>query len=133
MAINRLMSAALGGPPFPMRGDGTQARSFTFVDDVAEATVAAVTQRTVSSVFNIGGGDVVSVLDLIGKIERLAGTTIPVERFPGAPGDPARTAADVSRAERELQWRPTTAIDAGLAAQWQWQAATARRRTATPA
>lgn len=121
MAIHRMFRAALGGPAFPLRGDGTHARSFTAVEDVAVATVEAVRRTTPSAMpINVGGTDVVSVRALLDRIERLTGTTVPIEHLPAAPGDPARTAADVGRAAALLGWRPNTSIDEGLQHQWAW-------------
>lgn len=120
MAINRMFRAAVGGPAFPLRGDGRQARSFTYVHDVAAATVSAVQRHPESRVFNIGGGELVSVRQLLHRVESLTGVHVPLEQLPPAPGDPARTAANVERARRELGWAPTTQIHDGLVAQWRW-------------
>ncbi|MEM1331842.1 MAG: NAD-dependent epimerase/dehydratase family protein [Actinomycetota bacterium] len=128
MAIHRLFRSALGGPAFPLRGDGEQRRSFTFVDDVADATVRSVLRHTPSGVFNVGGGEVVSVRDLIASIEELTGESLRIEQLPPAAGDPGRTAADVTRARDELGWEPTTGIADGLRAQWWWHLS----RTSSP-
>ncbi|MEL6893976.1 MAG: SDR family NAD(P)-dependent oxidoreductase, partial [Actinomycetota bacterium] len=133
MAINRLFRATVDGPAFPLRGTGEQCRSFTYVDDVAEATVRAVRRMGTSSVFNVGGGEVVSVRDLIKRIEALTGRTIRIEQLPPAPGDPGRTAADVTRAATELGWSATTSIDDGLAAQWHWHQRSATSPSTAPA
>lgn len=133
MAIHRLFRAALGGPAFPLRGSGEQRRSFTFVDDVADATVRAVRRQTPHSVFNIGGGEVISVRDLIDRIEHLTGRSIAIEQLPPSPGDPRRTAADVSRARAELGWNATTSIDDGLRAQWAWHEGQRQHRPASAA
>ncbi|MEM9040100.1 MAG: NAD(P)-dependent oxidoreductase [Actinomycetota bacterium] len=126
MAIHRMFRAALGGSTFPQRGAGDQARSFTFVDDVAEAVCRAVERDLPRGVpVNVGGDFVEDVRGLLARIGRIAGHEVPVELVPGAPGDPARTSADASRAQQLLDWAPSTELDDGLAAQWRWHVALA--------
>ncbi len=61
--------------------------------------------------------------DAIALAESLAGGTLAVERHGEAAGDVRRTRADVTKAERELGWRPETPLADGLRAQWAWVAA----------
>lgn len=132
MAIHRMFRAALGGPAFPLRGDGLQARSFTAVDDVAAATVTATRRNLPTGLpINIGGSDVTSLNELLQRIEVLTGRPVPIEQLPAAPGDPARTAANLSRAASLLGWSPSITIDDGLAGQWEWHRAMLRRQADT--
>lgn len=122
MAMHRMFQAAAGlGPVFVRRGDGSQCREFTFVDDVVRATIAAgdapgADHRT----FDVGGGSSVSlneVLDLVGTI---TGTPVPVVDVPLPAGDPPATEADVAATTAILGWEPQVPLAAGLAAQWAW-------------
>jgi nucleoside-diphosphate-sugar epimerase len=61
--------------------------------------------------------------EAVALAEEISGTTLSLERHADAAGDVRRTRADVSKAERELGWRPTTSLAEGLAAQWEWVAA----------
>lgn len=124
MACHRLIEAGLGGAPFRLRGDGHQRRELTHVDDVVRATVAAVDADVApGTVLNVGGGSVASVLEVRAVIEELLGRRVPVLPGPPAPGDPGRTAADVSRAARLLGWAPLVGLDDGLADQVAWHLA----------
>lgn len=116
MAFARFLSRAVGGQPIPVLGDGQQVREFTYVDDVIRATVAAAERGERGSVYNIGGGQPVSVLEAISLLEELIDRPLAIDHRPAYPGDPRRTEADVSRAERDLGYRPQTPLGEGLAA-----------------
>lgn len=125
MAFHRLVAAALGGPAFPLRGDGHQVREFTYVDDAVAATVAALEADVPAGwIGNVGGGEPTSLRQAIAVVEELTGTAVPLELQAGAPGDPDRTAADLRRTTAALGWTPTTALREGLAAQVAWHRAT---------
>ena len=122
MAMHRLIRSALTGESFPLNGDGSQARDFTFVGDVVEANMLAATCPVrPGTVLNIGGGAVVELREVIGIIEDLAGADIRLDRQGNALGDPARTGADTAAALAVLHWRPLTSVPAGLARQFEWQ------------
>jgi nucleoside-diphosphate-sugar epimerase len=118
MAVARLLDAATTGRPFPLRGDGSQRRDLTHVDDVVRATMAAIEAPLVpGTVINVGSGRPIALRDLITEIERQTGVTVPTVGGPTAPGDPARTAADRSRAGDLLRWRPLVELGDGIADQ----------------
>ncbi|MFV0258745.1 MAG: NAD-dependent epimerase/dehydratase family protein [Acidimicrobiales bacterium] len=118
MAVARMIDAAGGGPPFPVRGHGRQQRDLTHVDDVASATVAALfADLEPGWVANVGSGRPVGMTELLGKVAVAAGRPVPTVAAAAAPGDPDRTAADTSRARRDLGWRPRVELAAGLADQ----------------
>ena len=121
MAFTRIAFALAEGRPWDLFGDGSQTRSFTFVSDVVEATIRAMEHG--SGTYNVGGGAEVSMRDAITLLERLAGRVLDVREHPAVPGDQRRTKADTTRILDELGWRPTTELDAGLRAQWEWAAA----------
>jgi UDP-glucuronate 4-epimerase len=122
MAFTRMTSCLAGGRPFELYGDGSQSRSFTFVDDAVEATIAAMEDATSGAVYNVGGGSEVSMLEAIDTLGAIAGRRLELVRRPRREGDAQRTAADITRIGRDLGWKPTTAFEDGLAAQWRWAA-----------
>ncbi len=126
MAFSRIVDAALGGPAFPLRGDGRQVREFTYVDDAVAATTAVLAADLPPGwVGNVGGGATASLREAIDLVEELIGRAVPVHALPAAPGDPDRTAADLRRTATALGWAPTTGLRAGLRAQLAWQRASA--------
>ncbi len=118
MAFTRIATALAEGRPFPLYGDGTQSRGFTYVDDVVAATIAAMEHGT--GTYNVGGGTEASILGAIAILERLAGRRLEVERGPAVPGDQRRTSADTTRIRSELGWEPRVSLEGGLQAQWEW-------------
>ena len=122
MAFTALLEALARGSAFRLLGDGSASRSFTFVADAVAATVAAMERGHVGELYNVGGGDEATMSEAIALAEALSGRTLALERHGAAAGDVRRTRADVGKAERELDWRPTTSLADGLQAQWAWVA-----------
>ena len=122
MAFTRMVSCLAEGEPFELFGDGSQSRSFTYVDDAVEATIAAMERGASGATFNVGGGSEVSMLDAIETLARIAGRRLEVVRRSRREGDAARTAAETTRIRAELGWEPVTQFEDGLAAQWRWAA-----------
>lgn len=120
MALQRVVSCLVEGRPFELYGDGTQSRSFTFVDDAVEATIAAMERGPAGSTYNVGGGEEVSLLEAIEALARIAGRRLELVRLPRREGDARRTAADISRIRSDLDWEPRTPFLEGLEAQWRW-------------
>ena len=105
------------GPSLPPSGRGNQSRDFTYVGDIVDATLATMSRAPAGHVYNIGGGAEVSMRDALQLCERIVGRPLDVRLGPAAVGDARRTIADVSLAALELDWRPTTSLEEGLAAQ----------------
>ena len=122
MAFTKMVSCLAEARPFELFGDGTQSRSFTYVADAVEATLAAMERASTGSTFNVGGGTEVSMLEAIETLGKIAGRRLEVVRFPRREGDAARTAADTTRIRADLGWAPATPFETGLAAQWRWAA-----------
>ena len=122
MAFAKMVSSLAEGRPFELYGDGTQSRSFTYVDDVVEATISAMEGTPSGTVYNVGGGVEISMLQAIEVLARVAGRRLEVVRAPRVEGDVARTAADTSRIRADLGWEARTPFEEGLEAQWRWAA-----------
>lgn len=122
MAFTPLLEAIAEGATFRLFGDGSASRSFTFVGDAVDATVAAMERGRPDELYNVGGGEEATMAEAIALAESISGRTLAVERHGVAAGDVRRTRADVAKAERELGWRPETSLEDGLRAQWSWVA-----------
>lgn len=122
MAIHRMIAATQRGPAFPLHCPESTRRSFTFVDDVVDASIAAATTPGAArSTFNVGTDRAVTIGNLLSLVAELTGMPVATEWNAPRPGDPAQTLADTTRAHDVLGWRATTGIRAGLAAQIDWQ------------
>jgi nucleoside-diphosphate-sugar epimerase len=120
MAIRRLCEAATGGPRFRLRGDGSQVRDFTHVDDAVEAVVRAMTAGRPDPVLNIGGGEEASLTDVIRQLGLMSGAPVPVERHGVQIGDVRRTAGDTTKARTTIGWQPKVGLHAGLRTELEW-------------
>jgi nucleoside-diphosphate-sugar epimerase len=123
MAYHILIRNLLRGGSFTMFGDGEQTRSNTFVADCVRATMLAAEKRDVAlgQVFNVGGGEIVTLNDVIRRLEQITGQTAKIERKPARPGDQKHTSANIEKAKKLLGYQPVTPVTAGLQAQVQWQ------------
>jgi UDP-glucuronate 4-epimerase len=120
MALARIVDALARGSSFELYGDGLQSRSFTYVADGVEATIAAMERAPAGSVYNVGGGEEATMREAIATLARVSGRSLDLVESPSAAGDVRRTSADATRIGRDLGWRATTSLEDGLRAQWEW-------------
>lgn len=115
MAFSKLIESSKSGEAFPLHGDGSQIRDFTYVSDVVEANkLAAFSDLSPGSVFNVGGGSPVSMTTAINMLESILNSKIAITSTPIGPGNPALTSADCSAAEKVLGWKPKMDFYEGL-------------------
>lgn len=120
MGYNRFIQAMQAGTPVVVYGDGLQVRGNTYVADCVDATVAAL-QAMPGEVYNVGGGEAVSVWEVLHKLEVILGTRVAVKQEAGRAGDQRSTFADTTKLYRHLGWKPRIGLDEGLALQAAWQ------------
>lgn len=120
MAYNIFIRSLIADNPITVYGDGQQVRGNTFVADCVEAIMASANAQ-LGETFNIGGGEMVSVIDVMAKLERIAGKKFTVKIEPPRIGDQRHTFADTTKLRRQLNWEPKTTLDEGLAKQFEWQ------------
>jgi UDP-glucuronate 4-epimerase len=129
MAFHRLCEAALGGEAFPMLGDGSQIRDFTFVSDVVRANqLAAAADVPPGTCVNVAGGTQVSLCEVIDQLEAMAGVELPLVRLGSQRGDVGRTGGSTERAREVLGWEPEVALEDGLSRQLDHHASCRPRR-----
>jgi UDP-glucose 4-epimerase len=110
--IPAFIQKATRGEPLAIDGDGEQTRDFVYVKDAVRANILAA-ESGLSGVFNIGGGQSISINHLADLILRLAGSNQkPVHREPRA-GDIKHSLADITRA-RKLGFHPAYTLEAGI-------------------
>jgi nucleoside-diphosphate-sugar epimerase len=120
MGYHLFINAILKGQPITLTGDGLHVRGNTYILDCVEATVRAI-EAMPGEVFNLGGGELVTVIEAIRRLEKIIGRPAIIERHPPRKGDQLATGADVTKLMRHLGWKPTTGVDDGLARQVEWQ------------
>ena len=103
-----------------MFGDGSQSRDFTYVDDIARGTIAAI-EDVGYQIINLGGGrNPVSLNTIISKSEELLGKKANIDYKPFHVADLMETWADISKAKSLLDWEPQISLDEGLEKSVQW-------------
>lgn len=120
MSVFRFIHWIDNGIPIKLYGDGEQSRDFTFVDDIAAGTVAALTSVGYE-VINLGGGNrPTSMNSLIAVIEKHLGKKAVVDHLPAHPADMKVTWADIKKAHDLLGWTPTVSLDEGVRRSVEW-------------
>ncbi|HZL12369.1 MAG TPA: NAD-dependent epimerase/dehydratase family protein [Prolixibacteraceae bacterium] len=114
MAPYRFVKWILEGTPITLYGDGTQARDFTYVDDIARGTILA--EKPLGyEIINLGGGkEPVSINQFIAWIEELTGKKTMINYQPTHSADMKETMANIDKAKRLLNWKPVVSTYEGL-------------------
>ncbi len=120
MSVFRFIKWIDDGTPIELFGDGTQARDFTYVDDIADGTIKAL-KPLGYEVINLGGGkNPISINYVINKIEEYLGKKAKIKNKPFHIADIKETWADIDKAEKLLDWKPTISLDEGLKRSVSW-------------
>ncbi len=120
MAPYRFIRWIVEGETIQMFGDGSQSRDFTYVDDIASGTVAAI-KKIGYEIINLGGGrNPVSLNAIIEKLESLIMKKAKVERKPFHLADLKETWADIAKAKRLFGWEPRVSLEEGLEKSVKW-------------
>jgi len=116
MAPFRFVEWCLRGEEIELFGDGQQSRDFTYVDDIALGTIAALQKRLPGfEIINLGGGgDRTTILEIIQMIGEYAGVMPKIKFLPKAQGDMLHTSASIEKAKARLKWEPRTTLKSGF-------------------
>lgn len=121
LAIHKFTKLLEAGDPLPIFGDGSSGRDYTHVTDIVRGVLAAVdyTPRAgpggaAFEIFNLGNASPVKLFELVEALEVATGREALREELPPQPGDVPLTWADLSKAERELGYRPQVTLADGL-------------------
>ncbi len=119
LAMFRFVQWISEGRPVLINGDGKQSRGFTFVDDIARGTIAAL-KPLGFEIVNLGGHEVISINDLIGLTEEVVGKPAQVQYGPPNLADMFQNWADVSKARQLLGWQPQVGLREGMERLVEW-------------
>lgn len=115
MGMHRFIERAAAGEPLVVYGDGEQVRDFTYVSDVAAATVAAASAEiSPGALFNVAGGSSSTVRNVLDLISESVGREVIVRHEPEQPGDVRRTGGAIDRARVVLGWEPAVPLAEGI-------------------
>ena len=118
-AIPNFISQALAGEPLTIYGDGSQTRSFCYVDDLVRGIMALVEAGPAEPV-NLGNPDERTIAELAQLVLEATGSTSPIEHRPLPIDDPKVRCPDIGRARELLGWQPEVALEDGLARTVGW-------------
>jgi UDP-glucuronate decarboxylase len=114
--VSNFIVQALRGEPITIYGDGSQTRSFCYVDDLVDALVRLMaTPDEVTGPINLGNPAEMTVKGLAERVIALTGSRSRIEYRPLPEDDPKQRQPDIARARETLGWAPTTPLDEGLA------------------
>ena len=125
LAISKFTRLIHEDRPIDRYGKGDTARDYTFISDIVDGIMGALAysgraDAPVSSIFNLGGSQTVKLNELIDVIEKAVGKKAQVNEMPEQPGDVPLTSADVTKASKLLNFKPTTHIDTGIPKFVEW-------------
>lgn len=120
MAFHRFLKAVRDGQAITLYGDGEQTRDFTFISDLVDVLQGSIIQAKPGRVYNVGGGQRISVLKVLEVIGEVTGREVRIDRQAGQKGDMRDTLADTALAAADLGFIPKTPLPAGLKAEWEW-------------
>ena len=101
------------GLPVILNGDGNQSRGFTYVDDIAHGTIAAL-KLVGYEIFNLGGHEVMTINELVSALEKKIGKKANIKYQPRHPADMLTSHADISKARSLLKWEPKISLTEGI-------------------
>ena len=113
--VSNFIMQALKGEPITIYGDGSQTRSFCYVDDLVRGLMSLMdTGPDVTGPINIGNPNEFTVRELAEKVIELTGSSSRIVEEPLPQDDPRQRQPDISKAKRDLGWEPTVQLEQGL-------------------
>jgi len=114
--VSNFVVSALSGRPLTIYGDGSQTRSFQYIDDLIRALVVMMaTDHDVTGPINIGNPGEFTIRELADMVIAMTGTASGLEFLPLPTDDPVRRQPDITRARAVLGWEPVIPLAEGLA------------------
>jgi UDP-glucuronate decarboxylase len=114
--VSNFIVQALKGEPISIYGDGSQTRSFCYVDDLVSGMIALMeTGNEVTGPVNVGNPGEFTIRELATKVIELTGSKSEIIEHPLPADDPKQRRPDISLAQKLLGWDPTVRLDEGLA------------------
>jgi dTDP-glucose 4,6-dehydratase len=113
-AVPNFIAQALAGQPLTIYGDGSQTRSFCFIDDEVQGLLALLLSDWAGGPMNIGNPDEHSIIELARLVIELTGSSSEIVFRPLPVDDPVRRCPDITLARQQLGWKPTVGLAEGL-------------------
>ncbi len=127
-AVCRKIAMAKSGDAIEIWGDGTQTRSFLYIDECLEGTIR-LTRSDFEGPVNVGSDEMVSINQLVDLVADIAGKSVEKNHIPGPLGVRGRN-SDNRMIEERLGWKPSQSLRAGLEQSYEWIERQVRRNAA---
>lgn len=114
MALFLFTKNILAGEPIDVYNKGDMWRDFTYVDDIAAGIILALEQPNAFQIYNLGCGNPVHLMAFISTLEQALGQEARKNYLPMQPADVYKTWADISKAEKELSYKPKIQVEEGI-------------------
>lgn len=122
LAIRKFIDLIKENKPIPVYGDGTTIRDYTYIDDIVDGIIGAINYNdTPYEIINLGGGAPVSLNQMIETIEKVLNKKATIEHLPMQLGDVNKTAADITKAKKLLNYNPKTSFKEGIIKFIEWE------------
>jgi UDP-glucuronate decarboxylase len=113
--VSNFIVQALKGEPITIYGDGSQTRSFCYVDDLIDGFIRFMaSEDDFTGPLNLGNPDEFSIKELAEKVIDMTGTRSKIVYRPLPSDDPKQRQPDIALAQSQLDWQPTISLDQGL-------------------
>jgi UDP-glucuronate decarboxylase len=112
--VSNFIVQALKGEDITVYGDGSQTRSFCYVDDLIDGMVRMMESENFIGPVNIGNPEEYTILDLARKIIAMTGSKSKIAQKPLPSDDPTQRKPDITLANQKLGWQPKVSVDEGL-------------------
>lgn len=121
LAIHKFLRLMSNGEQITLYGDGSSRRDYTYIDDIVDGVMAAIEyEDSMYEIINLGNNKTVKLLELVEAIEETSGIVAKKVHAPEVPGDVKQTWADVSKAEKLLNYEPDYDLKEGLKKFIEW-------------
>jgi nucleoside-diphosphate-sugar epimerase len=122
MAFAKIIDSLLADHVFSIFGSGSHSRSNTYIDDVVNATILSLESAPSGSLYNVCGGESITLIEAIRLLESISQSTLRVKFIESRLGDQESTKGDFSKISAQLGWTPQTSIKKGLTEQFNFAA-----------
>jgi UDP-glucuronate decarboxylase len=112
--VSNFISQALAGEPLTLYGDGSQTRSFCYVDDLIEGLIRLMASDAAGTPINLGNPCESTMHDIAQEILQATGSSSPIVHRPLPEDDPRQRCPDITLARTLLNWNPTVCLSQGL-------------------
>jgi len=120
MAVYKFVHAIDRGRAIEIYGDGSSKRDYTYVEDIVDGVTACLKKNFKFEIFNLGSSKMIELKELVEIIENSMDKKAIIQKLPPQLGDLPSTCADISKAKKLLNYKPSTTLEEGISKFIKW-------------